>query len=270
MRNSLPLLLLHHLDPKFLPLFEHAARGRFTLRTLPDWDVLLREAHTSPPTTLAVVDPYAGQPDTSSLAPQLCDLLRDSPGVGVVAALLPAPGRPEHLRTLGEWGVSEVLLLERLGAPAALLATLASARGRSLQRLVRRVVPSSLPGAARRILLAAAQAVAAGGHSSDLARALCVCEMTVTRRCHRLHLPPPRRLLAWVRVLLAAELLDGGGRSLQGVAYACGYAAESGLRGALRELLGATATELRRRGAFEAASRAFTRELLGREGAEGH
>ena len=128
------------------------------------------------------------------------------------------------------------------------------------------VLPAYLPGRVRRLLFAAAEAVSAGGHSADLAAILGVTETTVIRRCERLRLPPPRRILAWVRVLLAARLLEDPERTSQGVAYACGYATEAGLRRVVQRLPGRGHRRAGGRGPLRTASATFLAEL--REGRE--
>ncbi|HEU0079759.1 MAG TPA: helix-turn-helix domain-containing protein, partial [Longimicrobiaceae bacterium] len=70
------------------------------------------------------------------------------------------------------------------------------------------------------------------------------------------------RLLAWVRVLLAAELLDYPEQTVLSVAHSCGYATDSSLRRAVQEFTGFTPTELRRMGAFSTAADTFLGELL--------
>ena len=44
------------------------------------------------------------------------------------------------------------------------------------------------------------------GQGRDLAESLHLSDRALLRWCERSHLPPPRRLLAWIRVLFAAEL----------------------------------------------------------------
>lgn len=84
---------------------------------------------------------------------------------------------------------------------------------------------------------------------------------TLLRWCERAELPPPRRILVWMRVLMAAELLDDPGRTVSSVADACGYSSDNSLRRALQDFLQTTPTTLRRDGAFTAASRAFLKDL---------
>ena len=93
-------------------------------------------------------------------------------------------------------------------------------------------------------------ATAGRGAKLDLARQLRLSRRTLLRWCKRAELPPPRKLLAWMRILLAAELLDDPGRTVLTVAHACGYASDSGLRRVTQKFVGASPSELRRRGAF--------------------
>jgi AraC-like DNA-binding protein len=67
--------------------------------------------------------------------------------------------------------------------------------------------------------------------------------------------------MAWMRILLAASLLDDPGRTVLGVAYACGYSSDSSLRRAMQDFLGTVPTALRREGAFSRAARLFLDEM---------
>ena len=111
------------------------------------------------------------------------------------------------------------------------------------------------------IIDAAADIVTAGEHGRDLASSLGLSRRTLLRWTDRAGLPPPRKLLAWMRILRACELLDDPGRSVLSVANATGYASDSGLRRITQKFLRASPTELRERGAFAIASTAFVRAL---------
>jgi len=111
------------------------------------------------------------------------------------------------------------------------------------------------------VLSSAAEIAAAGGQAEDLARSLHVSLRTLHRRCEAAGVPPPRQTLAWMRILLAAELLEQPGRSIASVASACGYASDSGLRRGCYDLLEMSPSGLRRAGAFATAARAFGQAL---------
>jgi hypothetical protein len=68
--------------------------------------------------------------------------------------------------------------------------------------------------------------------------------------------------MAWLRLLLAADVLDDPARTLESVARAAGYTAAASLKGATKNLVGLQPGELRARGAFDVVAGAFARELF--------
>ena len=130
-----------------------------------------------------------------------------------------------------------------------------------MTRLLERALPRTTPTRTRSLLATAADVAAVAGGSAELAQVLGVTERTVLRWCRRADLPQPRRLMAWLRILLATDMLDDPGRTLGAVARACGYSSDTALRNALRTFLGAAPTELRGH-AFQTAAAGFSRELF--------
>jgi AraC-like DNA-binding protein len=257
-RSSRPLLLLHP-DSDFRNQVVRAA-SEFACWTVSEWEPLRDAVRGAPPTVVVVVDPYLGG-SGGRFAPQLGELLREFPWAGVVAAFRPRPGSEADLQALAALGISEVVLVGVEDTPAAIRRILRQAQGRFLKQLLKRILPSYVTGRGRIILMGAAEAISAGGHTPDLARALSVATKTLARWCEKSYLPPPRRLLAWTRVLLAAELLDDPERTVSSVARACGYTSDTALRRALIDFVGTGPTDLREAGAFDTASRAFLAEL---------
>ncbi|HEU0301705.1 MAG TPA: helix-turn-helix domain-containing protein [Longimicrobium sp.] len=216
----------------------------------------------SPPAAILVVDPYEGSGrDDARLSPELRTLLWEFPSATVLAALDIRPGRSRDLRTLGEWGVTDIISLAEDDTHEAIYRRLRSVEGRSLQTLLERTLPAMLSGRTRMLMMTAAEVVAVGGKGRDLARRLHLSERTVLRWAERAGLPPPRRLLAWMRILMAASLLDDPGRSVLSVAHACGYSSDSSLRRAMQDFLSTGPSALRRQGALPLASRVFLKEL---------
>lgn len=256
-------ILLLHPDGPFQERVRSGTPQGFGCWTLPDWAALRETARHAAPSTVAIVDPLAGSPDGGP-SPELRVFLADFAWIPVVATVR-GGGEPAELHlTLRRWGVSELLVQDVEDTPAGIANAIRFAQGKALQGVLEEILPAAMPGRVRKLLFAAARAVSAGGHSPDLAAVLGVTETTVIRRCEQLRLPAPRRILAWMRVLLAARLLADGSRTAQGVAYACGYATEAGLRRVVQNFLGMGVTELRRRGALRVAARTFLAEL--REG----
>jgi len=255
-----PLLVLHG-DAPFRDDMARVARERgYELHTMADWEELSREVVTAPASALLVVDPYLGVEQDDEPSPALHTLLNYFPSLAITAALPVHERGSDPLLKLAQWGVTQVIDLEEENE-SAIECRLVAARGRPLRNLVEGALPATVGGPARAILAEAAIVVAEGGQGRDLAAALKVTSRTLTRWCRRALLPPPKRLLAWMRILLACALLDDPGRTISDVARSCGYAADSSLRHALGRLLGRTPSELREAGAFPIASRAFIKAL---------
>jgi AraC-like DNA-binding protein len=256
--SARPLLLMHD-APGLAGTLREAAGDAGRVWTLPDWDALERAMERVPPTAVVIVDPYAGSPTEPS--PRLQALLQGLPSATVVAALPVTAQTVPHLEMLARWGIADVVELGREDTAAALRRRLRLVQGRLVTRLLDRALPRTTPTRTRALLAVAADTAAVAGGSAELAAALGVTERTVLRWCRRADLPQPRRLMAWLRILLAADMLDDTGRTLASAARACGYSSDTALRNALRTFLDTSPTELRGR-AFETAAAAFSRELF--------
>jgi AraC-like DNA-binding protein len=270
-RVSRPLLVMHP-EPGFRDRVRQACGNDYQFQALADWDELLDAVRDSPPAALLVVYPYEtpaggfgygvnGRGRNTALSPALRGLLAQYPSTAVLVAMEVTPDRFDDLRTLGKWGVVQVISLDHDDTPYAISQRLRSARGRPLRALLEQVLPPETPGRARAIVEAATDVVTVGQHGSDLARSLHLSRRTLLRWCQRAGLPAPRRLLAWMRVLLACELLDDPGRTVLSVAHTCGYSSDSGLRRITQKFLDASPSDLREKGAFAAASDAFVEVL---------
>lgn len=261
MRNPTRSLLVLHADRVFRERLRRAARPRFEVCWVPDWTALPDAVRTAAPAGIVVVDPYHGQGARGGLAPELYTLLRAFPSATVVAAFADRPGWFHDIRTLGEWGVVEVIDIVAEDTAEAVRRRLDAARGRPLRSLLDRGVAVPFPGRGRAILDAAGELVAVGGHARNLAAALHLSPATLLRWCRSSGLPVPRRLLVWMRLLLAAEMLDDPGQTVANVALACGYSSDDALRRALYGVVQMGPTTLRQEGAFRVVSAAFVQAL---------
>jgi AraC-like DNA-binding protein len=252
-----PLLLMHRSAVLREPLSEVPGQ-LYQFTELPDWSALREALGRAPLTAVAVVDPLG--PD-GKIAGELRDLLLAFPFATVLAALPVTPRDGELLRTLLEWGVADFIVMGHETTPLGLTRRLRLVRSRPMKRLLKRALPHGVPSRTQGLLVRAAEVVAVGGGAPELAAALRVSPRTVPRWCQRADLPPPRRLLAWLRMLMAAELLEQPRRSLASVARSCGYASESSLKNTLRDFLGLKPSELRGAGAFGTVASTFAREL---------
>jgi len=257
-----PLIVMHSNSAFRERVRRITHNSAFEISFLPDWETLRALLPETPPAALLLVDPYSPiVREGPQLAQELRALLWEFPSATVIAAMELLPGRSHDVRTLGEWGVTEILSIGEEDTQEAMTRRLRAAQGRPLQNLLQRCLPSTVSARARTLMMTAAEVVSLGGRGRDLARALHLSERTVLRWSERAALPPPRRLMAWMRILLAASLLDDPGRTVLSVAYACGYSSDSSLRRAMQDFLGTIPTTLRREGAFAHASSKFLEEL---------
>ncbi|HEX8359350.1 MAG TPA: helix-turn-helix domain-containing protein [Longimicrobium sp.] len=249
-----PVFLLHD-DPDLRSRLAGVLTAADSLVRVADWDALRAALRRAPATAISVVDGMTG-------LGELRVLLEELPSATVLAAVSPGPSHGDLLRKLFALGVADVIVLGREDTPPALSRRVDGVRARTVHRLLERALPRNIPSRSRALLAVAAETVAAGGLAPEMAAALGVKERTVLRWCERAELPPPRRLLAWLRLLMSAELLDDPGRSVSAIAEASGYASGVSLKAAFRQFVGATPREARERGAFETVSGAFARELF--------
>lgn len=256
-----PLIVLHDSREVQEALREVADSHRLQLQTHGGWASLAEAVRNAPASALLVVDPFFGSANNDRIADELGALLAAFPSITAIAAFEVGSDLGETIVRLGELGVVEVVDTAEESSATALAHRILAARGRPLRLLVERALPDRTSASARAILSAAASIVSEGGQGQDLADELRITPRTLSRWCRRAGLPPPKRLLAWMRILQAAEFLDDPDRPVSAVAAACGYAADSSLRLALRRFTGLTPTEMREQGAFAAASGGFLEAL---------
>ena len=84
-----------------------------------------------------------------------------------------------------------------------------------------------------------------GANAEELARSLGLSVSSLHRRCRDLELPPPGKLLRWLRLLATLEEVGGSNASLSEVARRCGYSSVATMRAAFGEMLGLRPSEVR-------------------------
>jgi AraC-like DNA-binding protein len=225
-----------------------------------DWAELLAEVPRLPPSAIVLLD-CTPEGRSERVPARVWELLLQFPSVAIVAALDVPSVAPDLVGQLLSRGVADVLDLSLEDTPALAERRLREAHARPFKRSVEDGLDRYPSARARMIIRAAAHVAATGGAAAELAAQFNVTPETVLEWCAAAALPPPRRLQAWMRVLLAAFLLKEPSRTISGVAVACGYTADRALRRAFNRFLGVDARTLRGRGAFQMAMREFNREL---------
>jgi AraC-like DNA-binding protein len=254
-----PVLVIHS-SLRLRDQVRRLAGREFSCHFVPAWPDLVTAVRQAPPSAIAVVDPYAGA-ERGGVSRALRSLVAEFPSLPVFAAVDSDAAMGERVVTLEDAGIAGVIAIGLDDAPAALRPRFRRVEGRFMKLLLARVLPPAKTGRAEELLAVAAEVVAVGGFGRDMARTLSTSRRSLLRWMYQSELLCPQQMLAWMRLLQAAELLQDPERSGLSVATACGYSSDSGLRRAASKLMGKSPTELRRRDAFAEASRAFLAAL---------
>lgn len=248
-----------HLQPVVLLRSPHLAfmtrlRGGFRVHEVEDWEALAQVLPSVHPTSVVVIDPYenAAAPSTA-----FWKILKHFPSVAVITAFELQPERLDHMQAMVIAGVSEFLNLNREETASLAGARIRSAFARPFKRRIEAALSHHAGVEARTILIAAAEVCVRGDGPKELADEFSIRSKTLAAWCAAHGLPQPRRLFAWIRILLAAHLLEDAGRTRVTVAAACGYSTDRSLRRIIRRFVGPQP----RQPLFDAAVTAFNVEL---------
>jgi AraC-like DNA-binding protein len=246
-----PVVLLQSPDLAFVTRL----RGCFRVQEVGSWEGLNRILPSVHPTSVVVVDPYdrAAAPSNA-----FWEILERLPSVAVIPAFELQPDRFDHMRAMVTAGVSEFLNLDREDAASLAGARIRSAFARPFKRRIEAALSRHAGVEARTILIAAAEVCVRGNGPKELADEFSIRRKTLSAWCAAHGLPQPRRLFAWIRILLAAHLLEDAGRTRVSVAAACGYRTDRSLRRVIHRFVG---PQPPRQPLFDAAVAAFNVEL---------
>lgn len=158
---------------------------------------------------------------------------------------------------------TDVLLLARAGVHELVIqglddeavvfrAALQSARLRAVATRVERILAPHVPAAAWPIFRYALEHVMQPLSVPEVADALGVHRRTLVNRLRSAGLPGPREFLAWMRLLVAAGLLQDVARPVEHVALELDYPSANAFRNVLRRYTAMAPADVRRPGGFEA------------------
>jgi AraC-like DNA-binding protein len=220
-----------------------AVGGLYTLAECEDWQTLTRTCE-SQVVQIVVIDLYA---DGERSFDRLRVLREHFPRVALVAYVSLVPHRARDLFDAGRFGVDALVLADEDDDPQRLLELVEQASSRGVGAAVRLALPPTRPTVRDAVLLSVTRAADA---LSPLALARI---LGISRRALALHLaadgfPPPRRILTWGRLIVAAHILEDQRRSADGVALSLDFPSGSAFRNTCQRYIGATPGEIRDRG----------------------
>lgn len=212
-----------------------------------DWNELRRVCELQP-VSMTVFDLYAG----GEIGLESVRQLRRMYPRLITVVYLPVIGsdRLHDLFDAGRAGIDGLVIAERDDAPDRFAALLEQAEARSVASKLR-LVFADVPVLVRDAILISVTR----GHErltpEVLARALNLGRRALVRRLSDAGFPPPRRLITWGRLILAAQLLEDPLRSADAVAAALNFPSGSSFRNTCQRYLSSTPSQLRARGGSE-------------------
>lgn len=227
-------------------------------RWVGDADTFVAALHAAPASAIALIDPFSARGRVTWEARRI---LTEAGVVPVVAVVDLSPGSVPHVRELLDQGLADVVDLGMERTADAAWPRVRAATARPLKRRIEKGLPEWISQDGLTLVRAVAEGVVRGGTADDLGGRFGVEERTFAGWCRKEGLPAPRRLQAWIRLLLALALLERPERSVLAAARAAGYANESSMRRAFRSMLGEDAGRAPRTCSFDGALRMLADEL---------
>jgi AraC-like DNA-binding protein len=191
------------------------------------------------------------------VGPALTALMRRYPSVPVLGYCSAGARHAADLRDLARAGVHELVFADVDDQSALLRAKLTRGEEARAAASVLREIDGWLP---LQLMNLVEYCVQFPRDSHEITRVACtlgVHRKTLVNWCERAKAPPPSTLVTWVRLLLAAELLQSPGQAVERVANTLEFASATSLRNLCRRYFNMRPMELRTRDGRLAAYRAF-------------
>jgi AraC-like DNA-binding protein len=232
------------------------------VHTVPDLSATLHEEGIDVVAVLAEGRDAANNPT----GPVLATLIARFPGIPFLGYCGMGVAHAEELRELAKAGVHELVFRDLEDSPALLRAKLGRGIEARAGSLVLRRLSAELPEILHGLVSYTVSFPRESHEMERVALALGVHRKTLVNWCRRAGVPPPSTLVTWVRLLLAVEILQTPGHTVERVAHALEFASGSAFRNLCQRYLGHRPADLRCAGGREAAYRAFANALHDREG----
>ncbi|MGH7668837.1 MAG: helix-turn-helix domain-containing protein [Gemmatimonadaceae bacterium] len=243
-------------QPGHLQRLRVAIRDRHELLPCTTWEALA-EACELHPVRIAVVDLYA---TGAANFERVRQLKQHWPGLALLSYSTITADRLRDVFDAGRIGMDAFIVADQDDSPRQLLARIEHAESRSLGSEVRLALGEVDPSVRDAVLLVITRA-----HErlspSGLAQLLALPRRTVSQRLAVTGYPPPRRLLTWGRLIVAARMLEDPHRTADRVASSLGFPSGSAFRNVCQRYLHSTPSDIRRRGGAGFVVRALLRQV---------
>ena len=199
--------------------------------------------------------------DDAPVAPVVARLTAGPSSVPVIAYIGWPGTAPDDIVEIVRAGASDLVRAGFDDAGVALRAALRTAVVHTAATVIRREVEHVVPPAVWPVMAYALNHADRNLTVTDLSRALGVHRRSVARRLKAAGVPGPRALIRWCRLILAAWMLEGKGRTVESVALALDFESAGALRNALRRYAALSVSDIRRPDGFRRVAEAFACRL---------
>jgi methylphosphotriester-DNA--protein-cysteine methyltransferase len=243
-------------DARALQRVNAAVKGEHRLVHCRTWEEL-EEACKDDEVSLAIIDLFA---DGQAHFDMVRRLKMRAERLTLVAYVSLTSDRARDLFDAGRAGFDGLLILGHDDTPAAFRAVLERASARGAAQLLRPHLIDVDPLVRDAVMVAVTRA-----HlrltSHRLAEICGAPKRSLLSALEKAGFPPPQKLLAWGRLIVAAQMLEDPARAADAVARQLDFPSGSAFRNTCQRYLGATPHEIRGRGGAAWAAGKFLTEI---------
>lgn len=243
-------------DPQALQRLTAAVQGEQRLIHCTSWDALER-ACKDDTVTLAILDLFA---EGKAHFDVIRRLKLRAERISLVAYVAVTPERARDLFDAGRAGLDGLLISGQDDTPAAFRAVLERAEARGVAQLIRPRV-ANFPALVRDAIMVAVTRAHLRLTGQRLAEICGTSKRAMLAALADAKCPPPQKLITWGRLIVAAQMLEDGQRTADGVARMLDFPSGSAFRNTCQRYLGATPQEIRSKGGAAWVASRFTLEL---------
>jgi AraC-like DNA-binding protein len=243
-------------DPKALERLGAAVHGEHSVVHCASWEAL-ENACKDETVSLAIVDLFA---EGKTHFDVIRRLKMRAERLTLVAYVSVSAERARDLFDAGRAGLDGLLIAGQDDTPTAFRAVLERAEARGVAQLIRPRVAQFAPAVRDAIMVAVTRA-----HLRLTGQRLAeICNVSKRHLLTALDdagCPPPQKLITWGRLIVAAQMLEDGQRTADGVARVLDFPSGSAFRNTCQRYVGATPQEIRSKGGANWVANRFLLEL---------
>lgn len=243
-------------DPKALQRLNAAVQGEHTIIHCASW-ATLESACKDESVSLAILDLFA---EGKAHFDIIRRLKMRAERLTLVAYVSVSAERARDLFDAGRAGLDGLLIAGLDDTPAAFRAVLERAEARGVAQLIRPRV-AQFPPVVRDAIMVAVTRAHLRLTGQRLAEICGASKRALLAALDDSGCPPPQKLITWGRLIVAAQMLEDGQRTADGVARLLDFPSGSAFRNTCQRYLGATPQEIRAKGGANWAASRFLLEL---------